>query len=157
MINWWFGAGWFGYVGFPLKKGIVTDADVAANGGGEAEASSLAHSWDGAASRGVERRDSRDAHLLMTTDNAPRYQWQIGRNQVRFSDGSQVTHSEECTYLGGILTRNVNIAAEICQQNSFRYGNLEESWHVLERKHAVRYETNLWFITQSSGQNYSMV
>ena len=52
----------------PLKKGIVTDADVAANGGGEAEASSLAHSWDGAASRGVERRD---AHLLMTTDNAP--------------------------------------------------------------------------------------
>ena len=57
-----------------------------------------------------------------------------GRNQVRFSDGSQVKHSEKSNYLDGILTRHVHIAAEITSRiASVAYGNLEESWHVLER------------------------
>ena len=51
-----------------------------------------------------------------------------GRNQVRFSDGSQVKHSEKSTYLDGILTRHVHIAAEITSRiASVAYGNLEES------------------------------
>ena len=56
-----------------------------------------------------------------------------GRNQVRFSDGSQVKHSEECTYLGGIFDTKCEHSCRDYQQNSFRYGNLEESWHGLER------------------------
>ena len=50
-----------------------------------------------------------------------------GRNQVRFSDGSQVKHSEECN-LGGILTRNVNIAAEITS----RIASATATWRSLD-------------------------
>ena len=51
-----------------------------------------------------------------------------GRNQVRFSDGSQVKHSEECTYLGGILTRKLNIAAEITS----RIASAMATWRSLD-------------------------
>jgi len=51
-----------------------------------------------------------------------------GRNQVRFSDGSLVKHSEECTYLGGILTKKVNIAAEI----SSRIASAMATWRSLD-------------------------
>ena len=36
-----------------------------------------------------------------------------GRTIIRFRDGSQMRHADEVTYLGGVLTKQVNIASEI--------------------------------------------
>ena len=51
-----------------------------------------------------------------------------GNNQVRFKDGTLVKHTDEATYLGGILTKTVNISTEI----SSRIASATATWKSLD-------------------------
>ena len=51
-----------------------------------------------------------------------------GNNQVRFKDGTLVEHTDEATYLGGILTKSVNISTEI----SSRIASATATWKSLD-------------------------
>ena len=44
-------------------------------------------------------------------------------------------HAEEATYLGGVLTRKVNIASEISEKDSFCHG-------IREKYNALYYEVS---------------
>ena len=50
------------------------------------------------------------------------------RNLIRFRDGSQMRHADEVTYLGGVLTKQVNIASEI----SSRIASVMTTWKSLD-------------------------
>ena len=51
-----------------------------------------------------------------------------GNNQVRFKDGTLVKHTDEATYLGGILTKSVDISTEI----SSRIASATATWKSLD-------------------------
>ena len=51
-----------------------------------------------------------------------------GRNRIVFKDGSSMKHADETTYLGGVLTRKVNIASEI----SSRIASAMATWKSLD-------------------------
>ena len=51
-----------------------------------------------------------------------------GNNQIRFKDGTVVRHTDEATYLGGILTKSVNISTEI----SSRIASATAPWKSLD-------------------------
>ena len=51
-----------------------------------------------------------------------------GNNQIRFKDGTLVRHTDEATYLGGILTKSVNISTEI----SSRIASATATWKSLD-------------------------
>ena len=58
-------------------------------------------------------------------DSYPR---SLENNQVRFKDGTLVKHTDEATYLGGILTKSVNISTEI----SSRIASATATWKSLD-------------------------
>ena len=49
-------------------------------------------------------------------------------NLIRVRDGSQMRHAEEVTYLGGVLTKQVNIASKI----SNRIASAMTTWKSLD-------------------------
>ena len=51
-----------------------------------------------------------------------------GNNQIGFKDGTLVRHTDEATYLGGILTKSVNISTEI----SRRIASATATWKSLD-------------------------
>ena len=51
-----------------------------------------------------------------------------GRNIIHLRDGSQMRHADEVTYLGGVLTKQVNIASEI----SSRIASAMATWKSLD-------------------------
>ena len=51
-----------------------------------------------------------------------------GHNCIRFKDGSRMKHVEEAVYLGGILTKHVNIASEV----SNRIASAMATWKSLD-------------------------
>ena len=51
-----------------------------------------------------------------------------GHNIIRFRDGSQMKHADEVIYLGGIFTKQVNIASEI----SSRIASAMAIWKILD-------------------------
>ena len=82
-----------------------------------------------------------------------------GHNCIRFKDGSRMKHVEEAVYLGGILTKHVNIASEV----SNRIASAIAAWKSLDffldffgKKHNAVPETKFLFIMQSFNQNFSM-
>ena len=53
-----------------------------------------------------------------------------GHNIIRFRDGSQIRHADEVIYLGGVLTKQVNIASEICSRiaSAMAWKSLDIFW-----------------------------
>ena len=56
-----------------------------------------------------------------------------GHNCIRFKDGSRMKHVEEAVYLGGILTKHVNIASEVSNRIASAMGTWKSLDIFLER------------------------